>query len=78
MHIIIFDIGASHVEAGLYQFTPPARLSSTKGTNSSLRAKRQQRNVLSDYFGTLTALAVFDDYSVGGRALDLCVANLIE
>ena len=77
MNVIIFDIGDAHVEAGLYQFTPPARLSSAKGTNSSLRVKRN-RNVLSSYFGTLTALAVFEDHSVGGRALDLCVANMIE
>lgn len=40
VNVIIFDIGAAHVEAGLYQFTPPAHLSSAKGNASSSRVKR--------------------------------------
>ncbi|KEG13001.1 hypoxia up-regulated 1 [Trypanosoma grayi] len=65
IHLLVYDIGSTHTEVGIYKFTPPETQTGKK-TKSS------------DSFGTLTTVAVVDDTLLGGRAFDLCIARVIE
>lgn len=59
--IAIVDVGYSHAEVGVFQFTPPLP-----------NAKRSAQ------LGTLTKLSVANSFLIGGRFLDLCIADDIR
>ncbi|KAH9601702.1 Heat shock protein 70 family [Trypanosoma melophagium] len=65
INLLIYDIGSTHTEVGIYKFSPPVQEAGKKIKSS-------------DSFGTLTTMAVVDDTFLGGRAFDLCVARLLE
>ncbi|KAF5221060.1 putative Hsp70 protein [Trypanosoma cruzi] len=65
MNLLVYDIGSTHTEVGIYKFSPPVAQSGKKIKNA-------------DSFGTLTTMAVVDDTFLGGRAFDLCIAKIFE
>ncbi|CCW68963.1 unnamed protein product [Phytomonas sp. Hart1] len=60
-NIVVFDIGSTHTEAGLFTFSPP-----------------EKSGDFSDSFGTLTTVAILGDNTLGSRAFDICLAEIIE
>ncbi|CCD12481.1 unnamed protein product, partial [Trypanosoma congolense IL3000] len=65
VNVLIYDIGSTHTEVGVFKFSPPVQ-----------QPGKRVRNV--DSFGTLTTLAIVADPTLGGRTLDLCIAKGIE
>ncbi|RNF11465.1 hypoxia up-regulated 1 [Trypanosoma rangeli] len=65
INLLVYDIGSTHTEVGIYKFSPPL-----------VQPGKKIRNA--DSFGTLTTMAVVDDTTLGGRAFDLCIAKLLE
>lgn len=64
--LMVFDMGATHTDVGVYRFSPPAPRSK----------KEKVKNA--EALGTLTTLAIVSNSKVGGRAFDTCLAELIE
>ncbi|RNE99102.1 hypoxia up-regulated 1 [Trypanosoma conorhini] len=65
INLLVYDIGSTHTEVGIYKFSPPVAQPGKKIRNA-------------DSFGTLTTMAVVDDTMLGGRAFDLCIAKMLE
>lgn len=61
VNLIVFDLGSTHTEVGVYRFSP-------RKPGSSLKVA----------FGTLSAISVIEDRTLGGRSFDLCVASVME
>ncbi|EAN76954.1 Hsp70 protein, putative [Trypanosoma equiperdum] len=65
VHLLVYDIGSTHTEVGVYKFSPPVQ-----------EQGKRTKNVES--FGTLTTMGIVSDATLGGRALDSCIAKGIE
>src|SRR5262249_46851021 len=65
-HIMIFDLGTSRLDVGVYEYKPPAP--PAKG--------KRVRNA--EFYGALTTKAIVSYPAVSGRALDGCLAKMIE
>ncbi|KAH8604272.1 putative Hsp70 protein [Trypanosoma vivax] len=65
VHLLVYDMGSTHTEVGVYKFSPPEE-----------RPDKKVKNL--DSFGTLATLAIASDRFLGGRAFDLCIAKVIE
>jgi molecular chaperone DnaK (HSP70) len=63
--LVVFDMGAAHTDVGVYEFQPPEVKKSKKVKNS-------------EALGTLVTKAIVSDQTLGGRAFDGCLAELIE
>jgi molecular chaperone DnaK (HSP70) len=64
--LMIVDVGAAHVDVGIYEFSPPA---------TPAKGKRSKK---AEALGFMETKAIVSDLSAGGRAMDSCLAQLIE
>lgn len=65
INLLVYDIGGTHTEVGIYKFSPPNN-------------KTGKKVKIAESFGTITTLAVVHDPLLGGRAFDLCLSRVIE
>lgn len=65
VNLLVYDIGSTYTEVGVYKFSPPDNSNDKKVKDS-------------ESFGTITTLTVVTDPLLGGRAFDLCLSKMIE
>ena len=65
VHVVIFDMGATKTEVGVYTFSPPIH-------------PKEGRIKLAVSMGTMTTRNIATDGSLGGRTFDYCIAKMIE
>lgn len=66
VNVVIFDMGATKTEVGVYRFTPP------------VEPKDGKRLKLAVSMGHMETLHIEVDPSLGGRTLDVCIARFLE
>eukprot|EP00672_Neobodo_designis_P016477 CAMPEP_0174828154 /NCGR_PEP_ID=MMETSP1114-20130205/1165_1 /TAXON_ID=312471 /ORGANISM="Neobodo designis, Strain CCAP 1951/1" /LENGTH=880 /DNA_ID=CAMNT_0016061865 /DNA_START=29 /DNA_END=2671 /DNA_ORIENTATION=+ len=64
--LMIVDVGATHIDVGVYEFSPPKQ---------PVKGKRSKK---AEALGFMDTKAIVSDLTVGGRAMDSCLAELIE
>ena len=68
VHVLIFDMGSTRTEVGVYTFSPPPAPAKSGGVKQKL----------SEAYGTMTTRAIVADPFLSGRVLDACLAKLLE
>lgn len=87
VHVLVLDVGAAHVDAGVYTFTPPPSSSASSSSSSSATSSKKSSSKKNDApskvrnaeaLGTITTRAIVSTNEVGGRIFDSCLAKYIE
>lgn len=65
VNVVIYDMGATRTEVGVYTFSPPV-------------VKKGQKVKMSESYGVMTTRAIVADQSLGGRAFDTCIGDLLQ
>jgi molecular chaperone DnaK (HSP70) len=65
VNVVIFDMGATKTEVGVYTFSPPVH-------------PKEGRIKLAVSMGTMTTRYIATDETLGGRTFDFCIAKMLE
>mmetsp|Transcript_6264 Transcript_6264/g.6973 ORF Transcript_6264/g.6973 Transcript_6264/m.6973 type:complete len:767 (+) Transcript_6264:52-2352(+) len=66
VHVVIYDMGSTKTEVGVYRFSPP------------LPPKAGEKVRIANSMGHMETLHIEVDPTLGGRAIDRCIAEMLE